>query len=371
MRGDRSVAIIIFLLHLIKAMSVYYVTPDDQSDINSGCPIDHECHTLQYYLLNSSKYFTSNTQLHFLQGIFYINADIVIDSLHNFSLVGIGVNDTLIECSTPSLIAIINCTNTVVKNITTGSQCGGLVKTYFDILKYMRTFTMRAVYMRTFTMRAVKPTVYKAPIKAHTVINIFNSCSTMVQSVLMKTNGMFIINGLGDTTLTDIALYNGDLEIFYIDKFKTIQRNSNHVLWIINFKYCGDTELWHIIMIEFWQNYYQTEVYIENTVFQHLKQIELIAISFWHCGFKLDNCLITIKRCQFLNNTGVSHNSSGIITVLYPFCTNTYEDKWLNTDYNIKEVQILDSSFINNTAYHELGIIMKLHILATSHYKKS
>ena len=86
------VTIFISLLHLITATGVYYVTPDDhQSNINNDCPIDHKCHTLQYYLLNTSKYFTSNTQLHFLQGNFYINDDIVIDSLHNFSLVGSGV----------------------------------------------------------------------------------------------------------------------------------------------------------------------------------------------------------------------------------------------------------------------------------------
>ena len=86
------VIIFVSLLHLITATGVYYVTPDDdQSDINNDCPIDHECHTLQYYLLNTSKYFTSNTQLHFLQGNFYINDDIVINSLHNFSLVSSGV----------------------------------------------------------------------------------------------------------------------------------------------------------------------------------------------------------------------------------------------------------------------------------------
>ena len=131
-RDDYSIVVFISLLHVITATSVYYVIPDDHSHINNDCPIDHECHTLQYYLHNNSKYFTSNAQLHFLQGSFYINADIVIDSLYNFSLVGSGVNNTVIECSTPSLIAIINCTNTVIKNITTGSQCGASKNKYFD-----------------------------------------------------------------------------------------------------------------------------------------------------------------------------------------------------------------------------------------------
>ena len=176
---DHNVVIFISLLHLITATGVYSVTPDDdQSDINNDCPIDHECHTLQYYLLNTSKYFTSNTQLHFLQGNFYINDDIVIDSLHNFSLVGSGVNNTLIECSTPSLIAIINCTNTVIKNITTSSQCGNLVKTYFDTLNYMWSSCAE----RFINIFLIKPT----PIKENTAIYIFNSYSTIVQSVLIR-----------------------------------------------------------------------------------------------------------------------------------------------------------------------------------------
>jgi len=49
--------------------------------------------------------------------------------------------------------------------------------------------------------------------KAHTAIYIFNSYSTMVQSVLIKTHGMFIINGLGNSTLTEIVLYYDDLEL--------------------------------------------------------------------------------------------------------------------------------------------------------------
>ena len=253
-RTDVTFIIFISLLHLITATGVYYVKPDDdQSDINNDCPIDHECHTLQYYLLNTSKYFTSNTQLHFLQGNFYINDDIVIDSLHNFSLVGSGVNDNLIECSTPSLIAIINCTNTVIKNITTGSQCGNLVNTYFDILHHMKFY---------YSTRFINPSLSRAtPIKTHTAVYIFNSTSTMVHSVLMKTYGLFVINGLGNTTLIDVTLYHGDLEIFYIDYgLTTIQRNSNHIIQITKFKFSDNVipknitlpkSLLYTIMVEF------------------------------------------------------------------------------------------------------------------------
>ena len=363
------VIIFVSLLHLITATGVYYVTPDDnQFDINNDCPIDHECHTLQFYLLNISKYFTSNTQLHFLQGNFYINANIMIDSLHNFSLVGSGVNNTLIECSTPSLIAIINCTNSVIKNITTGSQCGNLVETYFDIIHYISLFTIRHL----------NPTDHEVPIKTHTAIYIFNSYSTMVHSVLMKTYGIFIINGLGNTTLTDIALYHGDLEIFYINyKLTTIQRYSNHTLQITKFKFSDNAipknynvpkDMLHTIMVEFWQSYYKTEVYIEDSRFQSLKRIALISIRFLHCNS--GKHLVTIERCQFLNNSGVFKNSSGMITVMYPICTDIIRNgTWLHAN-DIKKVQIFDSNFINNTAYHKPATIIKLYLFFL-HYEIS
>ena len=357
--------IFISLLHLITATGVYYVTPDDdQSDINNDCPIDHECRTLQYYLLNTSKYFTSNTQLHFLQGNFYINDDIVIDSLHNFSLVGSGVNNTLIECSTPSLIVIINCTNTVIKNITTGSQCGNLVKRNYNLF-----------YIRGLA-RLTKVKNYTAPLKMHTTIYIFNSYSTVVQSVLMQAHGMFIINGLGNTTLTDIVLHNCDLGILFFDyKFATVQNNNNHILRIVNFKYHEEflkqttvaKRLRYTIMVEF-SNKYNTQVCIEDTVFQFLERIELIGISFLICNE--DILLVTIKRCQFLNNSGVSQGS-GMITVLYLYLEHDNIDSRSFLS-NIYTVQILDSNFINNTAYQEPAVVINLDLFfpydKTSHF---
>ena len=367
-RDDYSVAVFISLLHVITATSVYYVTPDDQSHINNDCPIDHECHTLQYYLLNNSKYFTSNTQLHFLQGSFYINADIVIDSLHNFSLVGSGVDNTIIECSTPSLIAIINCVNTVIKNITTGSQCGSSVEPYDDTAKVIR---LRNVFIPVHLG-------HKPRIKSYASIFVFDCYSTLIHSVLIKTHGIFIFNGLGNTSLTDISLCDSDLEIFY-NAYHRLKINDEHVLQIVNFSYCVTREsktvaekLHYAIMIEFWQIDYNTEVFIEDSVFQFLRRIELISIYFWSSN-DIKN-LVTIKGCQFLSNSGVSHINSAMITVAYPFydainiMNKKYEVK-ININ-NINKVQILDSSFMNNTANDEPAIIIKLYFLF-SHYEIS
>ena len=66
------------LLHTTS--TVYYVMPD-----NHYHPINDN---LQHYLNNTNKYFTSNTQLHFLPGQYYLNNDLIIQGVSNFSLTG-------------------------------------------------------------------------------------------------------------------------------------------------------------------------------------------------------------------------------------------------------------------------------------------
>ena len=76
-------------------------------------------------------------------------------------------------------------------------------------------------------------------------------------------------------------------------------------------------KLSYAIMIEFWQEDYSTEVLIEDSAFQFLRRIELISIYFWSSN-DIKN-LVTIKGCQFLSNSGVSHINSAMIAVAYPF----------------------------------------------------
>ena len=191
------------------------------------------------------------------------------------------------------------------------------------------------------------------------------------------------MNGLGNTSLTNIILYNSDLEIFYFNyRLNAMQRNGNHILRIIKFKYHVDKliketstvakKLEYAIMIEFLQsNDYNTEVHIEDSTFQFLKRIHLISIMFSFCRF--GKHLVTIKRCQFLNNSGVPKNNIGMITVAYPLWADYILGKIGNlniTNLNNYKVQIFDSNFINNTASHQPAAIIQLYLLI-SHYKIS
>ena len=111
-----SLLLLSSLLH-ITTCTVYTVTPDDHYYPNATC---HHCHNLQHYLLNITKYFTSNTQLLFLPGLHHLHTDLIIQNVHNISLIGSTANgttlDTVIQCNSSSIL-IFNISKLALKNI--------------------------------------------------------------------------------------------------------------------------------------------------------------------------------------------------------------------------------------------------------------
>ena len=98
---------------------VYIVTPDDHYYPNTTC---HHCHNLQHYLLNITKYFTSNTQLLFLPGLHHLHTDLIIQNVHNISLIGSTANGTtldtvIIQCNSSVGITMSNITDLTMKKL--------------------------------------------------------------------------------------------------------------------------------------------------------------------------------------------------------------------------------------------------------------
>ena len=72
---------------------------------------------MQHYLNNTSEYFVSHNQLHFLSGQYYINSDLVFKHIYNFTLIGNGINQSVIICSSPASVIVINADRFIIKNI--------------------------------------------------------------------------------------------------------------------------------------------------------------------------------------------------------------------------------------------------------------
>ena len=120
---------LLFLLHYVHVITCidYTVTPDGHYYPNTTC---HHCHNLQHYLLNITKYFTSNTQLLFLPGLHHLHTDLIIQNAQNISLIGSTANGTtlgtVIQCNSSVGILMNNITNLTLIDITIKNcKCDG------------------------------------------------------------------------------------------------------------------------------------------------------------------------------------------------------------------------------------------------------
>ena len=102
---------LLLLLHTTAAI-VYNVRSNDSSFTNN----DNAGNSLEYYLKNASKYFSSdNCHLNFKLGHHYLNTDLVIQNITIVTLTGEGLS--FIRCTSHVNIIIFNVTNFRLKNI--------------------------------------------------------------------------------------------------------------------------------------------------------------------------------------------------------------------------------------------------------------
>ena len=113
-----SLLLLSSLIHIITC-TIYTVTPDDHYYPNTTC---HHCHNLQHYLLNITKYFTSNTQLLFLPGLHHLHSDLIMLNVHNISLIGSAADNysTTLKATIQgnlSAISMFNISKLTISNI--------------------------------------------------------------------------------------------------------------------------------------------------------------------------------------------------------------------------------------------------------------
>ena len=151
---------------------VYIVTPDDHYYPNTTC---HHCHNLQHYLLNTTKYFTSNTQLLFLPGLHHLHTDLIIQNIHNISLIGNSMaNVTMPEAVIQSECDIskkgmvfVNITNLTIANMII-NHCQGQFPNISQaavLIKECNNVVMFSVHI-------------------HTRVSWFTSCAVMVVNLV-------------------------------------------------------------------------------------------------------------------------------------------------------------------------------------------
>ena len=124
MKALQVVTVLVTFLMLGHAVQTeYFVTPNE----DTPCPA-LPCHTLSHYLENTTRYFTSNTRISFLDGVHEINKSGVfnIKNVSNLTLTGYNVSSShaaKITCRKPASLRFENIVNLVVSHLSVLS-CG-------------------------------------------------------------------------------------------------------------------------------------------------------------------------------------------------------------------------------------------------------
>ena len=149
----------------------FFVLPD-----NSTCTFQ-PCATLSEYLLdNGTLPFVSNVQYYFLPGEHQIPANILLQDLHNFSIIG-----TVRE--SPSLVVLVGCLRPYVINVTNSYN-----------------FTIANVIFK----RCDQTQLNKYKYLTNLLLNLCYSCT--IENVIFMNLGLKGTNLIGNSYLTKVVI---------------------------------------------------------------------------------------------------------------------------------------------------------------------
>ena len=265
---------------------VYIVTPDDYHYYpNTTC---HHCHNLQHYLLNVTKYFTSNAQLVFLPGKHYLHTDLIIQNVHNITLIGSMDNDTTpvsVICYHSSMIngiAIINSTIVTVKNFVIANK---------DWYNYGANFKVFNCYYIHF----------------HNMM------------INMKIKGY---NMMGETILSNITTING-LDITFDDNISV--KTVTNTLQICNHTIRQQSH--PSINIKITQMFYGVTITVTNSVFSQLLEGLTVYIN---SSFTAHENIILFNKVYFINNH--YHHIKHLLYIQFDLHSNVIYETVIKTD---------------------------------------
>ena len=239
------------------------MTPDDHYYPKTT---SHHCHNLQHYLLNTTKYFTSNAQLFFPPGLHHLHTDLIIQNVHNISLIGSTTNgttlDTVIQCNSSVGIVMANITNLIVTNITIRSCLGNEYNNTTVLIKQCTNVQLRHVVIE----------------ESH------------------NSYGIVGINILGDSHFSYVT--NNFLSVLFNDITVDME---NHSLTIDHYNVNDvNVAFQQKVKLKLLQQNYRIKIQVLNSAFHLLKNDTAISIDFNNEGIGHNNLLV--KHCQFANN---------------------------------------------------------------------
>ena len=303
--------------------TTYYVIPHDDND--SSYDKGRDYFSLQHYLNNTSDYFVSHNQFHFIPGQYYISDDLIFKNINNFSL--IGTDQCVITCTSPASVLMINVTSFTIHNIKL-MNCIKSHKEYFnDNITHFDS-----LYARD-TVRFSKVTQY------HTSVFLYNSSSVIISNMdtiataMTSFSAILIANIQNVSKIVDVKVhinsfkcttYNYPIQICGIIIYHNIGITDESKLIIDNFYYnTHESCVYHfhcIISLLFLENDGESmksalifKIFIQNSIFSNLKNSSILCYyGEAHYNKQYDFARtrsVLIKNCTVSSNVGHHHSS--------------------------------------------------------------
>ena len=270
-----SLLLLSSLLH-ITTCTVYTVTPDDHYYPNTTC---HHCHNLQHYLLNITKYFTSNTQLLFLSGLHHLHTHLIIQNVHNISLIGSTANSTTLDTviqlqGNLSTIFFFNITKLTIRNIIINISYHDNGKEVINCLPEWIPLSIKDCSFVFLHDLQVYP---------------------IMRSKLLRCRFLMATNVMGESHFSHVTFNNGVIQLFYNEAHAD---REYHSLSINNCTVKG-------INLTVAQNSYSVTLRIINMRVQHNVYLREGFINAEKLG--MAEVRIHIINCQFVSNVHFLH----------------------------------------------------------------
>ena len=309
------------LLLMYKVMSTtYFVNSDDYSSNHT----DANAFSLQHYLNNVSKYFVSHNQLHFMEGQYYLNGDLIIKDIDNFTITGPTIGQCNIICTSPASIVVMNVNSIKFQNINL-INCIKDHKDYFDASNF-----------GPYCPRDYRP--YSKVTGYYASLLLYNSSSVIIYNMNINVTvhtsftGILIMNVKDKSKMINVKVQvnifncstsnnhpteiNGlKVLVHFYDKLSEYGSLTIDNFYHNNNKTC-ENHLFHIIATVFLRNcIYHTankfKLEILNSVFSDLINSSVLHIhgETKEGGSKKSTRYIGIINCTFSNNTS-SGNSN-------------------------------------------------------------
>ena len=215
----------------ITTFTAYTVRPDDHYYPNTTC---HHCHNLQHYLLNVTKYFTSNTQLLFLPGIHHLHTNLIIQNVHNFSLIGNTTTPNIVIQSNVSSVVMLTISRLTIKNIIIDIRYSHLPSRDQQTPNWVPLIIKDCSFALLYKIKIYQQDIYDSEL------------------------ALLAINIMGNSYFDHVIFYTGRLQLLYNE---TLVDREHHNISMSN---CMITTMKFDVL----QNYYKVTLKIINTTVQ-------------------------------------------------------------------------------------------------------